>query len=154
MWNQNPIKLQRIKEESVNDPKQDLLKHTIHNGWPDQRKHAKTNWRITGTCDVTHPERQWHCPTKSPSLIKVSEWVSKWLLYTTHKVKRKPSFLPKNPSFWPGITWPSKHDQLCAQNIRAPPKMFSSNLSSSKCDHGGRLGRLIWVQGIEPPDNR
>ena len=34
----SPINLQRIKDESSKDPEQQILKHTIHNGWPDQRK--------------------------------------------------------------------------------------------------------------------
>ena len=124
----SPIDLQRIKDESAKDPEQHLLKHTIHNGWPDQRKQCQHElwdyWNFR--CDLVLDDG---LILKGHRIVlpKVLRQEVLQALHSTHQGETKTLLLAKESVFWPGITNDIrnmiKDCQLCAQHQAAPPKM-------------------------------
>ena len=123
-----PVNLQRIKNESAKDPEQHLFKHTIHNGWPDQRKQCQHElcdyWNFR--CDLVLADGlilKGHCIV----LQKFLRQEVLQALHSAHQGETKTLLLAKESVFWPGITNDIrnmiKDCQLCAQHQAAPPKM-------------------------------
>ena len=125
---QCPIDIQRIKEESAKDSEQNLLKHVIHNGWPEHRKQCQHElWHYWNfRCDLIIEDG---LILKGNRILLPASLRREVLqaLHTTHQGETKTLLLAKESVFWPGITNDIrnmvKDCQLCATHQAAPPKM-------------------------------
>ena len=123
-----PISIERIKEESLKDSTQNLLKDTIFRGWPEQRKNVPYElfeyW--TFRCDLVLDDGLILKNNRILIPESLREEVLK-ALHTAHQGETKSLLLARESVFWPRIASDIQkmvqNCPQCSQHQPAPSKL-------------------------------